>query len=222
MTALDDALWPRAALPRRPMLGAVLDALTVPDDPRPPLSHRLTSRSTEVEVVDAGVMVRRMGLLILYPWVTPSPAEAYELLQARGIIPMECRSRFTCERCHGSGRVVIDYDDGETMACHLCDNGHRPHPPTAAALASWASLGFAAGDDDADDAHVTIVTAEDLARELNDGAEVRWQVAPRTSSSPPGSTWPPAIEVLWRGGLDVLRGHTRTVLYVPPLGLVTP
>ena len=141
MTALDDALWPRAALPRRPMLGAVLDALTVPGAGDPPPSFWCAT-GLPTTMIDRGnvIVVGSPYLTVRYPWVTLDPAEAYELLQARGHIPMDCRSRFVCEGCGGTGgsgtRTEWSRRDGlrssgDCSDCH--GTGTLPHPPTVAA-----------------------------------------------------------------------------------------
>lgn len=195
------------------MLGAVLDALTEPGagDPAPSF---WCATGLPTTTIDRGnvIVVGSPYLTVRYPWTT-DPAEAYEILQTRGLIPLEYVGRFACDACGGSGLVQREGWRG-IVPCEPCGTrGHLPHPPTVAALASWASVGFAAHDDGTPG----ILGAEELAGELNNGAEVRWQVAPPASVAPPGVTWPPAIEALWRGGFDVLRGHTRTTLYVAPL-----
>ena len=219
MTALDEALWPRAALPRRPMLGAVLDALTVTGGL--PSSDWLQLRAAVLTLSAEGARIvvprldgrgRRADYDMRYAWTTTDPAEAYELLQARGLVPMEYRPRFTCEACAARPGVdCIGYFD-----CH--GTGTLPHPPTVAALASWASLGFAAGDDGAPG----ILGAEEWAQQLAAQPEVAWRVAP---PSPADATTRMPDHPLAQAGLGFAwdaRIPRRITLVVPPLGLVTP
>lgn len=224
VTALDEALWPRAALPRRPMLGAVLDALTVRHDDRAPLSERMASPDTRAEVTDAGVTLHRPGVTNGIAWVTTNVAEAYELLQARDLVPMGYVGRFVCEACRGRGYINAPAFEGpgrERFVCG-CDAGHRPHPPTVAALASWASLGFGATKDDVDD-RVDVLAAEEFGREIARGALLRWRVSPPLAVTGDPRTWPAPHRALLRGGLHTIQCYdpAYVTLIVPPLGLVS-
>lgn len=219
VTALDDALWPRAALPRRPMLGAVLDALTVPSATWAPPSWALDAVSCGAQVTPDGVAIGSMGRTThTFPWVTTDPAEAYELLQARGLIPMDYRSRFVCEACGGSGAVAVrELGPGWNAACAYCDDGHRPHPPTVAALASWASLGWEVGDDGSPG----IFGAEELAATTSPDAPVCWHVAqPGADAGRAYMSGSPARRLL-DAGFGWWRRPTHTALVVMPLGLVS-
>lgn len=224
MTALDEALWPRAALPRRPMLGAVLDALTAPSAGDPPPSYWCGVAGVPLVVSDRGrvVSVGSPYHSVRYPWVTANVAEAYELLQARDLVPMGYVGRFVCDPCaERPGVDCIGYFD-----CH--GTGALPHPPTVAALASWASLGFAAGDDAPDDA-LTIPRAEALAGDEEFAGAVRldappvwWRVYPPGADASRAYPEGTARRALCDAGLGFRRMSTHTMLYVPPLGLVTP
>ena len=213
MTALDDALWPRAALPRRPMLGAVLDALTAwgVGDGAPPPSVWV-GRAGFGASAD-GVVVAIPEIVERYRWTTTDVAEAFELLQARDLIPMDYVGRFVCLVCQGAGRYFRSASSGD---CQTCDRtGVRPHPFDVAMLASWASLGFAAGDDGAPG----ILGAEELARQPAPPGPVMWRVGALSPDAVPRHG--PAAEIQ-RAGLGIRRTGGVTVLSVPPLGLVTP
>jgi hypothetical protein len=217
-----------AALPRRPMLGAVLDALTVTLDGAAPPSFWIDAPGVQTDVIarDANVIVVAPALDIHYRWVTANVAEAYELLQARDLVPMGYVGRFVHVGCGGTGER---HNFGETFRCLTCDGtGHRPHPPTVAALASWASLGFAAGDDAPDDA-LTIPRAEALAGDEEFAGAVRldappvwWRVYPPGADASRAYPEGTARRALCDAGLGFRRMSTHTMLYVPPLGLVTP
>jgi len=226
VTALDEALWPRAALPRRPMLGAVLDALTVRHDDRAPLSERMASPDTRAEVTDAGVTLHRPGVTNGIAWVTTNVAEAYELLQARDLVPMGYVGRFVCSACNGSGLTGADKGPRPAGArggwmC-ACLGEPQPHPPTVAALASWASLGFGATKDDVDD-RVDVLAAEEFGREIARGALLRWRVSPPLAVTGDPRTWPAPHRALLRGGLHTIQCYdpAYVTLIVPPLGLVS-
>lgn len=229
MTALDDALWPRATLPRRPMLGAVLDALTSERDHRrhdalP--SVLLRTGVTSVNATAEGVTLwKRDEYGWGYEWTTRDPAEAYELLQARGHVPMDYVGRFVCERCGGAGVATPKGMRGR-VPCEACDTlGHRPHPPTVAELASWCSLGFAAGDDMAPGIlrAAALASAEEFAGPVHlEAPPVWWRVAPPGADASAAYRVGSARRALCEAGLGFRRMSTHTMLYVPPLGLVTP
>lgn len=230
MTALDDALWPRAALPRRPMLGAVLAHLTDTDADlwRPHPSGVIVASASHVR----GAWVPSgMPFITSRAWVTTNVAEAYELLQARDLVPMGYVGRFVCEACGGRGSTSVETPEGYGYAPRCLDcvgAGHRPHPPTVAALASWASLGFAAGDDAPDDT-LTIPRAEALAGDeefagavFSHAPPVWWRVYPPGADASRAYPEGTARRALCDAGLGFRRMSTHTMLYVPPLGLVTP
>jgi hypothetical protein len=135
------------------MLGAVLTHLTDTDADlwRPHPSGVIVASASHVR----GAWVPSgMPFITSRAWVTTNVAEAYELLQARDLVPMGYVGRFVCEACGGRGSTSVETPEGYGYAPRCLDcvgAGHRPHPPTVAALASWASLGFAAGDDAPDD-----------------------------------------------------------------------
>ena len=215
VSALDEALWPRASLPRRPMLGAVLAHLT---GTSPALWAEFAVLG-DVSADECGASMaggRRGGSRsIVVPWTTTDPAEAWELLQARDLIPLDYRGRFVCGVCGGSGLVSVG--SVRAMQCPDCDvghgHGHRPHPPTVAALASWASLGFAASDDGVPG----ILGAEELARTLSPDAPVWWRVAPQSADAVPAYTRDGPAWRLLGAGLGWWRRPTHTALIVPPL-----
>jgi len=208
----------RAALPRRPPLGAVLDALAVPSAGDPLPSYWCNAAGVPLVVSDRGpvVAVGSPYHSVRYPWIDASPAEAYELLQARDLVPMGYVGRFVCEACGGTDYVPVDRVSGDS--CPACDGGHRPHPPTVAALASWASLGWAAGDDGAPG----ILGAEELAAATSPDAPVCWRIAqPGADAAPAYRSGSPARQLL-DAGFGWWRRPTHTALVVMPLGLVTP
>jgi len=134
---------------------------------------------------------------------------------ARDLIPLDAASRFVCEACGGTGQR---HNWGETFGCLTCDRtGHRPHPPTVAALAPWASLGWRPTDD----GHPGIAGAEEWAREIGDPRRVWWRVGAPEGSIAPGYGDRSPMGRLARAGL--LWGWAggaadRVTLYVPPLG----
>ena len=214
-----------AVTPRRPALGAVLDALTEPSNGDPPPSFWCTVPPV---VIDRGavVVVGSPYHSVRYPWATTNPAEAWEILQARDLIPLDYRGRFVCERCNGSGLVIVDRESGERDFCDVCAEedanatgglravGHRPHPPTIAALAAWASLGFAASDDGAPG----ILGAEELMGELDPDALTRWRVT-SVADVDPRYFRSEAARRLSDAGFGWSGGGQRRTLYVPPLGV---
>lgn len=231
------------ATPQRPMLGPVLDALTERTRIREPSGILHDGRRSRVGISHSlhGVALSVHGVSVSYRWITTDPAEAWELLQARDLIPMGCVGRFVCEACAGGGVVAVGLARLPCLRCALpcadcggteraggavCDCvgslrqnavalGHRPHPPTVAALASWASLGFVASDDGE---HPGILGAEELAAAMIPGLPVWWAAAPAGVST---STRHGGESPAWRlldAGLPWRRGTTHTALCVPPLG----
>jgi len=196
--------------PHRPQLGPVLDAL-VDSDGREVPSWWLTNRVAVVARANAHeVIIEARGHFVAWPWRTTDVAEAWEILQARDLVPLDCRARFVCARCEGTGVPGHLVD----TACLDCDGGHRPHPPTVAALASWASLGWRATDD----GHPGIAGAEEWAREMVGVREVWWRVGPVEAS---GVVLGPAHPGLARAGLGWSWSGRRpdgVTLTVPPLG----
>ena len=189
--------------PQRPMLGAVLDALTNERDHR----HYDASPSVLLRTGATRVTTSATGVDLWvhdeygwsFRWRTTDPAEAWEILQARDLVPLGCVSRFVCSTCDGRGELLYDVVGDP---CDDCDRtGHRPHPPTVAALASWASLGWAP----ADDGHPGIAGAEEWAQRFVSADGVRWRVAAAS-----------AVEAI--GGLGMTTDMSTMVLYVPPLG----
>lgn len=90
-----------------------------------------------------------MGRDVRRSWITRDPAEAWEILDARGLLPPEGARGFWCTPCD-SGR-----SDRGFMGCPACAlTGNRRAPATIPDLVAWASLGADA-----------IVTAEALAVE---------------------------------------------------------
>ncbi len=196
------------------MLGAVLDALTHERDHR----HYDASPSVLLRTGATRVTTSATGVDLWvgdeygwsFRWRTTDPAEAWEILQARDLVPMDAASRFVCEGCGGSGGAYV----GGCLDCNAI--GHRPHPSTVAALASWASLGWAPTDD----GHPGIACAEELAREIAPGFDAWWRVRElqHVMDTPTGAD--PADRLRVAGIVPVDPGLTRRVvlLYVPPLG----
>lgn len=213
--------------PRRPALGAVINALTVLGNGDPPPSYWCDATGLSVVVSDRGqvVVVGSPHHSVRYGWVTHDPAEAWEMLQTRDLIPMDYVGRFVCEACGGRGStdVVAPGGFGFSHRCYACKGAaHLPHPPTVAALASWASLGFAASDDGSPG----ILGAEELAGH-DDFAGAVFSAAPPVwwRVSAPGGDEPRAYrsgspkQALLDAGLGFRRRPTHTALYAPPLGV---
>ena len=231
MSAIDDALWPRAALPRRPMLGAVLDALTV-TGPGDPLPSFWCATGLPTTTVDRGnvIVVGSPYHSVRYPWIDASVTEAYELLQARGLIPMEYVGRFVCWTCGAFGSLRGDDGSDGRVVCPGCAiddtraTGHRPHPSSVADLAAWASIGFAPSDDGE---HPGILGAEELMTTFDNGHRPMWTVAPipREALDTHARGDHGAVRI-WRAGIGAYAtGAMRAgqvALRAPPLGLVTP
>lgn len=216
-------------LPQRPMLGAVLDALTVPRAGDPPPSIWCDVTDVPVVVRDSGCVVEVGSPYhgVRYPWATQDPAEALELLQARDIVPMNWRGRFVCEACGGTGGIRAGGSPSEPDEWDHCPDcavedpdatggvravGTLPHPPTVAALASWASLGFAAGDDGTPG---ILGIEEVVRRDAWMPAPLSWQVAAVTLTGVTDG------RVRWRlqqWGCDVRELPTSNIVRVPPLG----
>jgi hypothetical protein len=203
------------------MLGVVLNALT--ESGGLPPSDWLQLRTAALTLSPTGARIvaprlngggRRADYDMRYAWTPASVAEACELLDARGLIPTGYAARFVCETCGGTGAVAArEVGPGWNAACPDCDDGHRPHPPTIAALASWASLGFAAGDDGAPG----ILGAEELMGELSPGTPTRWRVTPVTDI-PTDFFRNESARRLNAAGFGWSGAGRYRTLYVPPLG----
>ena len=165
----------------RPQLAAVLAALTdLPVDEVAALVHlrlvHLLGRADDpTELLgfhDAtGAVVRTAVLHIT------SVAEAWEVLETRGLIPHGYVGRFVCELCdrfHGESLATLS-------SCGECKRVLRtrdpapasPHPATIPNLVAWASLGFAASDDGSPG----ILGHEEQAEREAHGWDVRWRIA---------------------------------------------
>lgn len=134
--------------PGFPQASAVLQALTVA--PWPP---RWPQRTLGSPSAAEGEGIR---------WVTEDPAEAYELLSTRGLIPPEWvgapnRQFYRppsepggCSQCRGR----VGGQPGAVTRCTCSTQHYPPHPFTVAEAAAWACLGPGA-----------ILRAEELATE---------------------------------------------------------
>lgn len=146
----------------RPALPTVLAALT--DIPVEDFSGR------RISLADAGVFRAPRsfpGLETLATWITTDPAEAWEILDARGLLPPEGSRGFWCRRCDGRGSIALGGEYPERDYCDACSVedvtatggvracGWTVRPATIPDLVAWASLGADA-----------IVTAEALCREI--------------------------------------------------------
>lgn len=119
------------------------------------------------------------------PWITTDAAFAWEVLQTRGLIPMDYVGRFVCSTCKGWGRVrwqvvgegrpVINAGSDAPCPCG-CVRGAlprpAPHPTSLPDLVSWASLGFKASDDGK---HPGILGMEEIGRRTREDVWVQWQ-----------------------------------------------
>jgi hypothetical protein len=229
--------------PKRPMLSAVLDALTERTRIREPSGILHDGRRSRVVISHSlhGVVLSVHGVSVTYPWITTDPAEAWELLQTRDLIPMDYVGRFVCEACAGGGVVACGLAHLPCLRCALpcvgcggsgrvgnavCDCvgslrsdavalGHTPHPPTVAELAAWASLGFAASDDGSPG----ILGAEELMGELSGGTPTRWRVTPVTDI-PTSFFRNESARRLNAAGFGWSGAARYRTLYVPPLGVL--
>lgn len=213
------------------MLGAVLDELTAWQGCVGMPSY--WAEACRISCDDTGVTAQHPPAwsgpsVTRLAWLTTDPAEAWELLQARGLIPLGYEGRFVCEGCEGVGKGRFPSITTEELArgenwfrYRDCDDrdatGHRPHPPTVAALASWLSLGWVASDDGA---HPGILGAEELARAIVPDVAPLWRVRVLQQAPRVPRDASPADRLL-RAGIEAVDiGCTRLTLalYVPPLG----
>lgn len=143
---------------------------------------------------------------VVIRWITPDPAEAYEVLQTRGLIPDDYCGAFVCVQCDGSGirdRLV----DAECLDCD--GTGHRPHPASLPDLVAWASLGFGA--------HAGgpgILGMEEIVRCDGYYAPLAWSVGTIFIDSMPAGR---IRNQLFRSGCDVMETPTLNTLIVPSL-----
>lgn len=152
----------------RPQLAAVLAALTDCREHEEQPSFWLSLDGCRLGLVasdgawfDAPRQPRAPeGRSVRRRWITSDPAEAWERLQARDIIPLDYRGRFVCGSCDGTGIFPVRSDGtrgGWLCACH---EEALPHPGTLPDLVAWSSLGFAARDDGSPG----ILATEEMAR----------------------------------------------------------
>lgn len=165
------------ALPLRPALADVLAAVT--DEPRGHWIARFADPSLRGELFFVRARPDRLDVALHFavdphrapvrdvrtPITATSPAEAFETLCARGVLPDawagDVRRFFRCS-CDGKREGAPKGKGGQVVwNCPRCEDfaDERPqftiaHPPTIPALVAWASLGPAA-----------ILRAEELARE---------------------------------------------------------
>lgn len=178
------------ALPLRPALADVLETLT--DQPRghwlarfadPSLRGAPTFVRGAVSMSFAVERFRSPARENLTPLTITDPAEAYEALIARDVLPDEWARDDRRSFVH-TNRPDDGWGDTHDVL--------TPHPPTISSLVAWASLGPAA-----------ILRAEELARETVErlrswGApqpeRVVWRVGPR----------PTVDHAAWRGSRAAL------------------
>lgn len=151
--------------PAYPALAAVLAALTsLPAEvweAWPSISKRLAMDERGVRLIH--IMNDGFPAMGPTPWIATDPAEAWEILDARGLLPSEGARAFWCGACDGAGCGPFEacYREPGTDAwtgptCTACRGERRAdHPTTVPDLVAWASLGAEA-----------IVTAEMRAREV--------------------------------------------------------
>lgn len=207
----------------RPQLAAVLDALVSsgPADGAVPPSFWIDTpgvRTSALASAEGVVVVTPWGTS-RYGWITTDPAEAYERLQTRDLIPMDYRGRFVCGECDGDGFIVPEkFDWTATMGrdvsfepCVFCGgSGAISLPPSLPALIAWASLGFAARDDGSPG----ILAAEEMAR-ASQPCPFAWKVAtePRWWST----VNTPNAARLRASGLSWWAQEGHVVIAAPPL-----
>lgn len=153
------------ALPLRPALADVLAVLTGTQPAQwSPESYRVTA--VTCHWAERRPPPQGMGVDGGVPLTVTDPAEAFETLIARGVLPDafagDERRAFWCVHCFGRGTFFDEYAGGSvSWPCEYCappdhdaGSGLCASPPTIPALVAWASLGPAA-----------ILRAEELARE---------------------------------------------------------
>jgi len=212
----------------RPQLAAVLAALTDCREHEEQPAFWLSLDGCRLELVasdgawfDAPRQSRAPeGRSVRRRWVTTNPAEAWEFLQTRGLVPMDYEGCFVCGDCHGSGTIVPDGFDWPAVVgrevtfepCVFCGgNGTRSLPLSMTDLIAWASIGFAARDDGSPG----ILGAEEMARATSQPCPFVWTVAP----APPwwSRVLTPNADRLRASGLSWWAAEGRVVLAVPPL-----
>lgn len=157
--------------PARPMLAEVLAVLTGTEAWRWRDAMRFTNATIRFDPLGVGlfwqdVMLEWQPIAVLdstgigadfrapppfIPWACPSPAEAWEMLQARDLIPMDYRGSFFCTVCHGVGhiqRATATRRSGvgqpvitRSMCVACAGAGYHAHPQTLPDLVAWVSLG---------------------------------------------------------------------------------
>lgn len=149
----------------RPALPAVLAALLGMSEG----TARILAGPGALRIDEAGTCPADHWLAakVRYPWITTDPAEAWEILDARGLLPPEGSRGFWCRRCDGRGSIALGGEYPERDYCDECSVedvmatggvracGSATIPATIPDLVAWASLGADA-----------IVTAEALCREI--------------------------------------------------------
>jgi len=190
----------------RPQLAAVLAALTDCREHEEQPSFWLSLDGCRLELVasdgawfDAPRQPRAPeGRSVRRRWITTDPAEAWEVLQACDIIPLDYRGRFVCYECER-----IDFAD-DIYHCNRCGrevtaDGHPPqsYPPSIQDLVAWVSFGFAARDN----GDGGILAMEEWAQCEYPRADIMWSVKPDLN----------------RGGRAAEIGPSRVVLVAPPL-----
>lgn len=241
----------------RPALPAVLAALTdLPVEAWSVWSEWDAITGQRIVVDDRAARVHPVwmrddySLLGPVAWITTDPAEAWEILDARGLLPPEGTRGFWCRRCDGRGSIALGGEYPERDHCDECSIedvmatggvracGWTAHPATIPDLVAWASLGAGA-----------IVTAEALCREIApalappcydvDRCErVVWRVGDaRRSPGFVAKRWATGggdsalvftaaetiapVRALWGAGLALERAGAECVLCVPPIGGAT-
>ena len=195
----------------RPQLAAVLAALTGhPPDRWRPCEARLDRVDTQGAWYSPAAWPATAAHIGCVPWIYPDPAEAWEVLHTRDIIPMDYRGRFVCGACDGTGITPVRNDGtrgGWLCACH---EEALPHPGTLSDLVAWASIGFAARDDGSPG----ILAAEEMAQ-ASQPCPFAWKVAPepkwwRTVNTPNAAR-------LRASGLSWWAQEGHVVIAAPPL-----
>lgn len=193
-----------AGLIARPALAAVLVALTDLGDAQEAV---LSGRVTAWRLEDRGVHFRWDGVPYFALYSTRDPDEAWEILDARGLLPPEGARGFWCHDCRDG------YSCETCMDSRRSSRGWTVRPATIPDVVAWDSLGADA-----------IVTAEALAVEACRDLRV-WGAVPcervvwREGVRDDGGlvTSAPSIRALWDMGLALERVGAECVLCVPPV-----
>lgn len=194
----------------RPMLAEVLGVLT------PHSAERWDPRATRLDRVDVqGVWCvpaawnPAIARVAVCPWAYPDPAEAWEVLQTRGLIPDDYRGRFVHRE------FIADSLSPESGGFSGWRGEILLHPASLPDLVAWASIGFAPSDDGS---HAGILGAEEIVQRHNPDRRAVWAVgAPLVEDKYAGRRYARDLAAV---GIDVFVPKVGDItLWAPPLNI---